>query len=95
MADPRSTRAWRKLRDQVVAEEPECRLRLEGICTGASTTADHIKHVKTHPQLAMARANLRGSCGPCNRARSAKSDDQLAVGTATRARALDIFAPLP
>jgi hypothetical protein len=40
--DARNSRAWRKLRDQVVDEEPVCRLAFEGICTGASTTADHV-----------------------------------------------------
>jgi 5-methylcytosine-specific restriction endonuclease McrA len=91
--DPRRTRAWRKLRDIVVLEEPDCRLRLEG-CTHLSTTADHIKHFKTHPELALERSNLRGACESCNKKRGTKSDAQLAVGSAPRARALDIFKPL-
>ncbi|GAB3867348.1 hypothetical protein GCM10028801_41120 [Nocardioides maradonensis] len=94
-SDPRKTRAWRKLRDQVVEEEPDCRLRLPG-CTGASTTADHIKPVKTHPHLAMERTNLRGSCEPCNKKRGAGAaggSDSEATST-PRPRALDIFKPL-
>lgn len=92
--DPRRTRAWRKLRDLVVLEEPECRLQLPG-CTRISTTADHIEHYKTHPHLALERRNLRGSCETCNKKRGAKQDAQLALGTAPRPRALDIFKPLP
>lgn len=91
--DPRKSRAWRKLRDQVVEEEPECRLRLPG-CTVVSTTADHIQHYKTHPDLALERTNLRGSCEPCNLQRGQKSDAQLQIGQAKRPRALDIFKPL-
>ena len=68
MTDPRSTRAWRKLRDKVVAEEPSCTLRLPG-CTGWSRTADHILTYATHPELAMERSNLRGACLHCNQKR--------------------------
>lgn len=93
--DPRSTRAWRALRDRVVVEEPECRLRLPG-CTFASTTADHIKPYKTHPELVFDRDNLRGACEPCNKRRQAKPDEQLPPGPGRyiRPRALDIFRPL-
>ena len=69
MGDPRRTRAWRKLRDQVVSEEPICQLRLK-CCTFVSTTADHIIIVKERPDLAMVRANLRGACAPCNWSRN-------------------------
>lgn len=80
MADPRGTRAWRKLRAQVIAEEPWCQLRLPGICTGVSTTADHIIEVDRCPDLAMERSNLRGACAPCNYASGA------AYGNRKRAR---------
>lgn len=65
MTDPRGTRAWRKLRAQVVAEEPTCQVRGPR-CTGLSTTADHIIEVDLRPDLALERGNLRGACGPCN-----------------------------
>lgn len=91
--DPRNSRAWRVLRDQVVEEEPECRLQLKG-CTRVSVTADHIKHYKTHPHLAMVRENLRGACEHCNKSRGTKTDADLGIGTAERPRALDIFVPL-
>lgn len=101
MIDFRKTRAWRKLRDQVVEEEPDCRLEYPVICTGASQTADHIQPVKTHPQLAMVRENLRGACHACNRHRLARTDAEVAAAhargdlpTLGRPRALDIFKPL-
>ena len=65
MGDARQTRAWRKLRDQVVREEPLCWLRLPG-CTQLSTTADHVASVHERPDLAMSRDNLRGACHHCN-----------------------------
>ncbi|MFT4081175.1 MAG: hypothetical protein QM638_01185 [Nocardioides sp.] len=68
-SDPTSDRAWRRLRDQVVAEEPVCWLGFAGICTHVSTTADHVIPKTQRPDLAMTRANLRGCCGPCNLAR--------------------------
>lgn len=98
--DFRRTRAWRKLRDTVVEEEPDCRLAYSGICTGASETADHIDPVKTHPERAMDRTNLRGACHPCNRHRLARTDAEVAAAHArgdlpsTRPRALDLFKPL-
>lgn len=69
--DPRQTRAWRKLRDQVVAQEPSCRLAFPGICTRVSTTAAHIEPVagpNGRPDLALVRSNVVGSCDPCNKA---------------------------
>lgn len=66
-----TSRRWRRLRDQVVAEEPVCRLQL-GCCTLRSTTADHIIPVKFRPDLKFVRQNLRGSCGPCNRRRGSR-----------------------
>jgi 5-methylcytosine-specific restriction endonuclease McrA len=63
--DPRSTRAWRRLRDLVVLEEPVCQLRLLG-CTYFSQTADHIVAYRDAPHLALVRSNLRGACQSCN-----------------------------
>lgn len=69
MGDPRKTQAWQRLRDQVVSEEPTCRLRTPSVCTHWSETADHIESVHDRPDLALERANLRGSCHPCNQRR--------------------------
>jgi 5-methylcytosine-specific restriction endonuclease McrA len=62
---------WRKVRDQVIREEPLCRLRLD-CCTIRSTTADHIVPVRARPDLKYDRRNLRGSCQPCNMRRGAR-----------------------
>lgn len=72
-----NTYAWRKLRDQVVAEEPTCRLAFPDLCTGTSQTADHILTRHERPDLAMTRSNLRGACHPCNNARSNTPDSAL------------------
>lgn len=90
--DPIKTRAWRKLRDQVVAEEPTCWLRFPGICTHVSTTADHIVPRAIRPDLAMVRSNLRGACRPCNQARGQTPADRLMTSEpAPEQPALDIF----
>lgn len=87
--DPRNTRAWRGLRDQVVADEPTCRLRFPGICTTVSTTADHIIPVTVRPDLALERTNCRGTCRPCNEARRTVPDEALRLDE--RPAALSIF----
>lgn len=69
--DPRGSRAWRKLRDQVVEDEPLCWLRLPG-CTTVSTTADHVTPFKERPDLALLRGNLRGACHHCNSSKQAR-----------------------
>lgn len=94
--DPRHTRAWRRLRDQVVREEPLCQLRLPGICTSVSTTADHIVPVTERPELTLERSNLRGACGPCNHARRNLPDSALRLGAQDgegQRPALDAFGP--
>lgn len=88
--DPRQTRAWRKLRDRVIREEPICRLQIPNVCTGASTTAAHIKPVKTHPELALVRSNLEGACTACNEATGTLPRDSIKLGSAS-APALDVF----
>src|SRR5690349_11441791 len=85
MAAVHRTRAWRNLRDQVVAEEPLCQLRLS-VCTGLSETADHIVTVHDRPDLAMERANLRGSCHACNRKRN-----KYPIAAPREAKALNFF----
>jgi len=70
--DPIGTRAWRKLRDQVVREEPICQLQLDDGCNWWSQTADHIINRADRPDLAMDRTNLRGSCFHCNAVRGGR-----------------------
>ena len=62
-----STRAWRKLRAQVLIEEPLCRIQIEDVCTLVSTQVDHIIPVALRPDLDLVRGNLQGACAPCNR----------------------------
>ena len=88
MTDPRQSRAWRKLRDQVVAEEPMCWLHFPEVCTNVSTTADHVLSVHARPDLAMVRSNLRGACDPCNRARGHTPADLIHI---TPPPALEFF----
>lgn len=88
MSDSRQTRAWRKLRDQVVREEPLCWLQFPGICTHVSTTADHVLTYTERPDLGMSRGNLRGACGPCNNARKNTPASMLHLDTPS---ALEFF----
>jgi 5-methylcytosine-specific restriction endonuclease McrA len=88
--DPRNSRAWRKLRDQVVRDEPICWLRFPGICTTISNTADHIIPFTQRPDLAMDRSNLHGACHPCNTARRNTPVEALNVNP-QQAPALDFF----
>lgn|SRR5512139_368869 len=89
---------WRRLRDQVVREEPVCRLRLN-CCTLKSTTADHIIPVRYRPDLKYVRQNLRGSCQPCNMRRKhrplaqVREEEKLARPRRQKpAQALEFFA---
>lgn len=66
-ARPGSTRAWRKLRDAVIADEPLCWLALPGVCTVRSTTGDHV--IPRELGGTDQRSNVRGACRPCNIAR--------------------------
>jgi 5-methylcytosine-specific restriction endonuclease McrA len=66
MARIYGTQAWRELAKRVIREEPVCRLRLPGVCTVRSTTADHIIGVYERPDLALVRSNVQGACRPCN-----------------------------
>lgn len=73
-----TSRAWRRLRDQVVREEPVCRLRYPG-CTIRSVTGDHIIPVKYRPDLKLVRSNVRGACTSCNQLRGSGSPRRMAV----------------
>lgn len=56
------TRAWRRIRDAVLAEEPVC------ACGAQATEVDHI--VARSRGGDDRRENLRGICKPCNLARN-------------------------
>lgn len=60
--------AHRKLRDQVLKEEPTCRYREPG-CTVTSTVADHIVPI-ARGGARLDRANLAGCCRHCHAIKS-------------------------
>lgn len=60
--------AWRKLRAQVMAEEPICAVPGRG---RLSTEVDHIHPLKFHPELGLVRSNLQGMCKSHNAAKGA------------------------
>lgn len=92
--DVRKTRAWRRLRDQVVAEEPSCWLQLPG-CTRISTTADHVVTYGARPDLGMERSNHRGACEPCNNLRRSMPVESLLIGSADDANTTAGPVPAP
>jgi len=57
--------SWLALRNRVLAEEPQCRLRLPG-CTIWSTHADHIRPM-AESGAEFARENVQGVCVHCHR----------------------------
>ena len=61
-------RAWRRLRLQVLAEEPLCR---ECAARGRTTPAIEVDHVDGDAWN-RARGNLRPLCKPCHSARTAR-----------------------
>ncbi len=61
----RSGRPWRRLREQVLREEPWCQIRGPR-CKVTSTTVDHVVPLSVDPSLAHVRSNLRGACTACN-----------------------------
>jgi 5-methylcytosine-specific restriction endonuclease McrA len=60
--DPRSTRRWRRLRDDMLKSEPVCRQCQARI----STDVHHIEPVVRRPDLALSRSNLLPCCHECH-----------------------------
>ena len=62
-ADPfYKSKAWRRLRDLVLSEEPFCRYCSQQGYTTPSVVVDHIQRRRDHPDLALVRDNLQGLC---------------------------------
>lgn len=58
-----STRAWRKVRVQVlIRDEYRCRVRLPGVCTGVATHAHHTLGTSTGNDMRY----LVAACAACN-----------------------------
>lgn len=78
----RRGRPWRRLRAQVLREEPVCRycgLR-------PSTVVDHVLALSKYPHLAQVRSNLVGSCKPCNGSKGNKEPGQWTPAQRARRR---------
>ena len=60
--------AWRRLRDRVLREEPNCRR-----CGGPSTDVDHIVAL-ADGGVFFDRENLQGLCGSCHRAKTGEDN---------------------
>src|SRR6185295_2033711 len=71
-----SNRVWKQ--DIVPAilkrDGHQCQIRYEGICTGRATTVDKIIPAARRPDLAMAPANNRAACPPCNEHKARTED---------------------
>ena len=67
MADRRySTRAWQRLRLQVLARDGySCHIQGPR-CQGRANTVHHILPSSTHPHLFWNPGNLQAACGSCN-----------------------------
>jgi 5-methylcytosine-specific restriction endonuclease McrA len=61
------SRPWSRLRyDFLRDQDGRCRCCGQGASDGARLNVDHILSRKTHPQLALAYANLQLLCSTCN-----------------------------
>lgn len=58
---------WKRLRLQVLADEPLCRFCLEAGRVEAATEVDHIVPIALRPDLRLSRPNLRALCQTCHR----------------------------
>jgi 5-methylcytosine-specific restriction endonuclease McrA len=63
------TAAWRNARDACLRRVNwRCEIRIEGVCIGAASEADHIDQLANDPQ----HKRLRAACKPCHRAVTAQ-----------------------
>lgn len=67
-----SSPRWKELRARVLKEEPVCRVCGER----ASTEVDHVEPASKRPDLFFDRANVRGICEPCHKAKSSSEGGQ-------------------
>lgn len=65
--------AWKRLRAQVLAEEPLCRWCLARGLLVASTEVDHIKDSREDYSDDNSRDNLTAMCNPCHSLKTAAS----------------------
>ena len=71
-----NSQEWIELRYRVLREsDGRCCLCGRGAADGAKLNVDHIKPRRSHPSLALSRANLQVLCSLCNRGKGNRSDD--------------------
>ncbi|GAA4681303.1 hypothetical protein [Phytohabitans rumicis] len=59
-----STRAWRKLRQQILMQAGyQCQIRIAGVCTGRATC---VHHTQGRRATGDDPAHLQAACQPCN-----------------------------
>lgn len=61
---------WRRVRDQVLRDEPLCRPCTEAGRVTPAVEVDHIFPIRQRPDLRLERSNLRPICRPCHQART-------------------------
>lgn len=59
---------WRRLREQVLNDEPLCNSCLAKGTITPATDVHHKKPIRTHPELRLVRSNLVAYCAPCHNA---------------------------
>jgi 5-methylcytosine-specific restriction protein A len=71
--------AYRRNREQCLRlANWRCQIRLEGICIGAASQADHIVSVAEGGGHEL--TNLRAACSPCHKARTAQQGSRFRRG---------------
>ena len=71
---PYNTVQWRKLRRMALNSDPFCRYCAELGKVTPSVIADHIKPVRTNPELAFDLGNLQGLCFDCHNSVKAREE---------------------
>ena len=71
---PYNTRQWRKLRKLRLNDSPLCAYCLEMHRVTPAVIADHIKPVRTHPELAFVFENVQSLCFDCHNSVKAKEE---------------------
>jgi 5-methylcytosine-specific restriction endonuclease McrA len=84
--------AWRRLRAQVLREEPICYI---AGCGWPSTQVDHVTPLKLRPDLALVRENLRGICASHNSSKGARLLETPRQSSPAVAHAWQWFIPSP
>lgn len=77
---PSSSTERERIRQEVLARDPTCQLRIDAGCTGVSTVADHVVAAEHGGRYTL--DNLRGACDHCNSVRGGQQPSALEHGHA-------------